>query len=205
MNRTGIVLLGWLAGTREAGIYALAFNLAFAVMLPRMAVNALLAPAISDLFVRGDRAALRAVVAKAAVWTLLGAACIAFPLLVFAEPALALFGRDFATGAAALRILLIGQVIAAAAGSQLQLMTMTGRERGAAAQMVASAAANVAVGAVLIGPLGPAGAALAATATLIGWNAAMGFSVWRHLRLFPGLFADWPDKARHVARREAAE
>lgn len=205
MNRTGIVLLGWLVDTREAGIYALAFSLAFAVILPRTAVNALLAPAISDLFVRDDRAALQAIVARSALWTLLGAACVALPLWVFAKPVLALFGRDFVAGAATLRILLVGQVIAAAAGSQLHLMAMTGRERSASVQLVSSAAANIVIGAALVGPLGPAGAALAATATLIGWNAAMGLSIWRHLQLFPGLFANWPNKTQHFTQRGVAE
>jgi O-antigen/teichoic acid export membrane protein len=200
MNRTGVMLLGWMVDTRNAGIYALAFNIAFTVSLPRTAINALLAPTISDLFVRNDRAALRAIVAKAAWWTLLGAACVAFPLLVFAEPLLALFGRDFVAGAPALRILLIGQVIAAAAGSQLPLMTMTGRERSAAALLVSSVAANAAFGAALVSPFGPAGAAVAATTALIGWNAAMGLSIRRHLRLFPGVFAAWPDRARYIAR-----
>jgi O-antigen/teichoic acid export membrane protein len=207
MNRTGVMLLGWMVNTRDAGIYALAFNIAFTVALPRTAVNALLAPAISDLFVRDDQAALRVIVAKAASWTLLGAACIALPFLIFAEPLLALFGRDFEAGAPALRILLIGQVIAAAAGSQLPLMTMTGRERSAALLLVSSVAANAAVGAALVGPFGPTGAAVAATLALIGWNAAMGFSIRRHMRFFPGVLAAWPDKARHIARAsaEAAE
>jgi O-antigen/teichoic acid export membrane protein len=201
MNRTGVMLLGWMVDTRDAGIYALAFNIAFAVVLPRTAVNALLAPAISDLFVRNNQAALRAIVAKAASWSLLGAACIALPLLVLAEPLLALFGRDFVAGAPALRILLIGQLIAAAAGSQLHLMMMTGHERSAAVLLVSSVAANAAVGAALVSLLGATGAALAATTALIGWNAAMGLSTRRHLRLLPGVLAAWPDKPRHIARR----
>jgi O-antigen/teichoic acid export membrane protein len=204
MNRMGVLLLGWMADTREAGIYALAFNIAFAVVLPRTAVNALLAPVISDLFVRNDQAALRTIVAKAALWTLLGAACIALPLFVLAEPVLALFGRDFVAGVPALRILLIGQVIAAAAGSQLHLMIMTGRERSAAVLLVSSVAANAVVGAALVSPFGPTGAAVAATAALIGWNAAMGLSIRRHLRLFPGVLAAWSNNARHIARRAAS-
>jgi O-antigen/teichoic acid export membrane protein len=207
MNRTGVILLGWMGATRDAGIYALAFNIAFAVALPRTAVNALLAPAISDLFVRNDHAALRGLIAKAASWTLLGGACIALPLFVLAEPLLALFGRDFVAGMPALRILLVGQLVAAAAGSQLYLMTMTGHERTAAVQLVFSVVANAAVGAALILPLGPAGAAIAATTALIVWNAAMAFSVRRHLRLFPGVLATfpWPVKAQQIARgREGA-
>ena len=189
MNRTGVMLLGWMADTRNAGIYALAFNIALATMLPRTAVNALLAPAISDLYVRNDRAALRALVAKAASWTLLGGACIALPLCVLAEPLLDLFGRDFGAGVTVLRILLIGQVVAAGAGSQVYLMTMTGRERQAAVQIVFSVVANAVVAAALIAPLGPTGAAIAATTALIGWNAAMAVSINRHLRLLPGVFS----------------
>jgi O-antigen/teichoic acid export membrane protein len=204
MNRMGVLLLGWMADTREAGIYALAFNIAFAVVLPRTAVNALLAPVISDLFVRNDQAALRTIVAKAALWTLLGAACIALPLFVLAEPVLALFGRDFVAGVPALRILLIGQVIAAAAGSQLHLMIMHGWKRSAAVLLVSSVAANAVVGAALVSPFGPTGAAVAATAALIGWNAAMGLSIRRHLRLFPGVLAAWSNNARHIARRAAS-
>ena len=197
MNRMGVVLLGWVVDPKEAGIYALAFNIAFAVLLPRTAVNALLAPTISDLFVRNDRDALRAIVAKAAWWTVAGASCIALPLLVLAEPILSLFGRDFVAGAPALRILLTGQVLVAAAGSQLQLMTMTGHERSAAVLLVSSVVANAAIGAALVIPLGPTGAALAATMALIGWSTAMALSIRRHLRLFPGVLADSLDKTEH--------
>jgi len=198
MNRTGVMLLGWIVDTRNAGIYALAFNIALMVVLPRIAVNALLAPAISDLFVRNDHGALRAIVTKAASWSLLAATCIALPLLVLAEPILGLFGQDFVAGVPALRILLIGQVIAAATGSQLHLMTMTGRERSAAMQLASSVAVNTALGAALVSPLGPAGAAVAATTALIGWNAAMGVSIRRHLRLLPGVLAAWPSRTRRI-------
>lgn len=194
LNRTGVMLLGWMVDTRDAGIYALAFNIAFLIALPRTAVNALLAPAISELFVRGNLAALRAIVAKAASWTVAGATCIALPLLALAEPLLGLFGRSFAAGAPALRILVIGQLASAAAGSPLQLMTMTGRERSAAVQLICTVLVNGALAAALVGALGPTGAALSATAALIGWNAAMALSIWRHLRFLPGVFAAWPNK-----------
>ncbi|MGH7074242.1 MAG: oligosaccharide flippase family protein [Stellaceae bacterium] len=189
MNRTGVLLLSWIAGNREAGIYALAFNIAFAITLPRTAINALLAPTMSDLFVRNDRAALQSIIGKTALWTLLGAVVIALPIFILARPLLGLCGQEFETGALALRILVIGQVIAAMAGSQLHLMNMTGRERSAAVLIVCSTLALAAVGAALISALGVTGAALAATVALVGWNAAMSVSIWRHLRLLPGMIA----------------
>jgi O-antigen/teichoic acid export membrane protein len=206
MNRTGIMMLGWMSNAQDAGIYALAFNIAFATVLPRTAVNALLAPAISELFVRNDQAALRALVAKGASWTLLGAAAIAVPVAILAKPLLALFGHDFAAGVPALRILLVGQIVAAAAGSQQYLMTMTGYERRAAMQLVFSVIANAAGAAALIGPLGPTGVAIAATTALICWNIVMALWIGRHMRLSPGVFADFPWPIRLdtlIARRRA--
>jgi O-antigen/teichoic acid export membrane protein len=189
MNRTGVILLGWMGDTKEAGIYSLAFNIAFVVALPRIAVNTLFAPTISGLFVRKDQATLQVLVTTAAAWTLAAAACIALVLFILAEPLLSWFGPGYETGVPALRILLIGQVIAASAGSQLYVMTMTGHERGAAVLLISSAVANAVASAVLIGLFQLTGAAVATTATLVVWNVAMGLSLWFDLHLLPGVLA----------------
>jgi O-antigen/teichoic acid export membrane protein len=187
LNRTGVVLLGWFGETREAGIYSLAFNIAFLVVLPRAAINTLFAPTISSLFTRRDQVTLQALVTKAASWTLCAAVCIAFVLAILAEPILTWFGKDFADGVPALRILLVGQVIAASYGSQLSVMTMTEHERGAAGLLILSAAVNVVASIVFISMLGLTGAAIATTIALIVWNVAMAFFISRHLRLLPGV------------------
>jgi len=189
MNRAGVVLLGWTGRTTDAGIYALAFNIAFMATLPRAAINALFAPTISDRFVRSGRDALQPLATQSALYTLLGALGVAIPAAVFAGPVLTWFGHDFAAGVPALRILLLGQVVAAGAGSQLYLLTMTGHERGAALLALAMVVANVAAGACFIHLFGLLGAAIATTATLIVWNAAMAVLIWRRLRLLPGAIA----------------
>ncbi len=186
LNRTGVVLLGWFGETREAGIYSLVFNIAFLVVLPRTAINTLFAPTISSLFTRNDQVTLQALVTKAASWTLLTAVGIALVLAILAEPLLTWFGKDFATGVPALRILLVGQVIAAAFGSQLLVMTMTEHERVAAILLILSAAVNVLASVAFIGLLGLTGAAIASSAALIIWNIAMAFFIFRYLRLLPG-------------------
>jgi O-antigen/teichoic acid export membrane protein len=108
-------------------------------------------------------------------------------LAIFAEPILTWFGKDFAEGVPALRILLAGQVIAASYGSQLPVMTMTAHERGAAVLVILSALVNIVVGVALIAMLGLAGAAIATTIALAVWNVAMACFISRHLRLTPGL------------------
>ncbi|MBN9561504.1 MAG: oligosaccharide flippase family protein [Alphaproteobacteria bacterium] len=189
MNRTGVVLLGWTGAVTEAGIYAVVFNVAFLAILPRTAANTLFAPAISELFVSDDRTALQALMTRTAVWAFLGATAIALPLLVLTGPILSWFGHDFAAGVMAARILLVGQIAASAAGCPLFIMTMTGRERAAAAILTASAAGNVLLGLGLIRVLGLEGAAVAASINMIVWNLAMAMFVRRKLGLRSDVFA----------------
>jgi O-antigen/teichoic acid export membrane protein len=187
INRTGVLVLGWMGYTNDAGVYALAFNIAFVAALPTTAVNTLFAPAISDLFERKQQAMLQDLVGKAGLWSLGGAACVALPLAVFAEPVFAWFGQEFVGGAAPLRILLIGQIFAAGRISQLHVMTMTGHERAAAALVVTCALFNAVASVFLVGLFGPVGAALATMLTLVVWNAAMATFIWQRLGLRPGL------------------
>lgn len=199
MNRIGVMLLGWVGDIKGAGIYAVVFNMAFLAVLPRTAVNALFAPTVAELFARGDRNGLQALILRTSIWTLAGSLCIALPLWFLATPILAWFGPAFAAGAGALRILLLGQVIAAGAGSQLYLMTMTGHERSAALLVSVSAAANILVGIAIIPALGLAGAAIATMLAFVAWNLAMGLFIWRRLRLLPGVLASFrPGQAASV-------
>jgi O-antigen/teichoic acid export membrane protein len=184
-NRTGVIVLGWLGDARGAGLYFLAFNIAFVVALPRTAINAVFAPAISDLFVRNRRSELQMLMARASFLTLVSAVGLALPLWLFAEPILRLFGPDFASAALLVRILLIGQVIAAAFGSQLYVMTMTGEQTWAAAIIVATVSVNFFLTILLTDQFGGAGTASATATTLVLWNASMALFIHRRLLLWP--------------------
>ncbi|MBN8939921.1 MAG: polysaccharide biosynthesis C-terminal domain-containing protein [Rhizobiales bacterium] len=187
MTRTGVMLLGWTGNIREAGIFAVGFNVAMLLVLPRVAVSTMFAPTVSDLHARGDRQALQKVFANASTLSLAGSALLALPLLFLMGPLLRWFGEDFASGSRIAYILVIGQVFAAATGPQQSLLTMTGHERAAAALMIASAGLNI-LGCVLgIPRYGPIGAAMATTATMVAWNVAMAIYIHRHLGLVPGL------------------
>jgi O-antigen/teichoic acid export membrane protein len=187
LNRTGVLLLGWSGHTTDAGIYGLAFNIAFLAALPRTAVNTLFAPTISHLFARKDQAMLQVLVSTSALWTLCGAAAIALVLSVLADPLLSWFGHGYEAGVPALRILLIGQVFAASLGSQLHVMNMTGHERSAAVLLIICTVVNAFVSVIMIQQFGLTGAAIATTLALILWNAGMAIFIWRHLELLPGV------------------
>jgi O-antigen/teichoic acid export membrane protein len=115
-------------------------------------------------------------------------------LAILAEPILTWFGKDFAAGVPAMRILLVGQVLAASYGSQLFVMTMTEHERGAAALLILSSAVNVVASIVFISMLGLTGAAIATTIALIVWNVAMALFISRYLRLLPGVLGMFGSK-----------
>ena len=191
MSRSAVIALGLVGNTRDAGIFALAFNMAILISLPRMAVATAFAPTVSALFAGGDRAGLQSLSAKAACLSLLGSACVAIPLLLLARPLLAWFGHDFVAGAPIVTILILGQVFAAACGPQQHLITMTGHERAGAAILAVCAASSFAGCIFMIHWFGLTGAAFANTVTLIGWNVAMGLFIQRGLRLMPGLAASF--------------
>ena len=149
------------------------------------------APTVSALFAREDQAGLQSLSAKAACLSLLGTACSAIPLLLLAQPLLAWFGRDFVAGAPIVKILVLGQVLAAACGPQQHLITMTGHERAGAAILAVCAASSFAGCIFIIRWFGLTGAAFATTVTLVGWNVALGIFIHRGLRLMPGLAASF--------------
>jgi O-antigen/teichoic acid export membrane protein len=191
LNRTGVILLGWITNTKDAGIYSLAFNIALVVTLPRVAMNTLFAPVVSDLYARLDTATMQVLITRTSSWTFCAGLCIAAALFILAEPLLAWFGAGYGSGVPALRILLISQVMAASAGSQLYVMTMTGHERGAAVLLVSCAILNAGASALLIPQLGLIGAAIGTAVSLVIWNVAMALFLWRRLSLLPGMLASF--------------
>jgi O-antigen/teichoic acid export membrane protein len=187
MSRSAIIALGLVGHTRDAGIFALAFNMAALISLPRMAVATAFAPTVSALFAKGDRAGLQSLSAKATCLSLLGSACAAVALLLLARPLLSWFGRDFVAGVPIVTILVLGHVFAAACGPQQHLITMTGHERAGAAILAVCAASSFIGCVAMIDSFGMTGAAFAMTTTLVGWNVAMGIFIHRGLHLMPGL------------------
>jgi O-antigen/teichoic acid export membrane protein len=187
MERADVLLLGWLAGTTEAGIYSVAHRIALLVTFVLTSVNIIFAPTIATLYVQEDRAGLQGLVTMTAWWTTLSALAIALPLLVLAGFVLGLFGDAFVAGSSALHILLVGQVVSAMAGSVGYLMMMTGHERQASYIILAATAGNIVLNLLLIPPFGMEGAAIANAGTLIASNVAMAFFIWRKLDIVPSI------------------
>jgi O-antigen/teichoic acid export membrane protein len=147
------------------------------------------APTVSDLYARGDFEALQDLIAKSACLSLAGTLALALPLAVVAPFVLSLFGSEFTVAAPVVVILVAGQLFAAAAGPQQHLVTMTGHEWAGAAMMGAFACINLVGSFLAVGPFGMVGAAAVSAGSVIAWNIAMGWFVFKKLGIRPGLVA----------------
>jgi O-antigen/teichoic acid export membrane protein/thymidylate kinase len=199
MSRAGVILLGWAGETHAAGIFALGLNLALFLVLPRVAVGTFFSPNVSKLHAHRNAKALQSLFARATVLSLTGTMTLALPLLLLTEPLLRFFGDDFVATAPIARILIAGQIFAAATGPQQNLLIMTGHERAAATLIVIGAIMNVFGCAIGIALYGAMGAAVATAATNVIWNAAMAIYISKRLNMTAGLLFEYSSTRRQLA------
>lgn len=188
MRRVDVLVLGMMIGTEASGIFFACFVAAQAIAFPLVAVNFLFSPTIAALHARNDRDALQRAVTTTSWWTTAGAVAVGVPLMVLAPYVLSLFGPDFVAHADVLRVLVLGQLIHATAGSIVPLLAMTGRERDALSISLTSFGCKCALVIVLIPIFGILGAAIVEAVFRAGWNVAMGIAVWRRLGIVPSIF-----------------
>lgn len=179
-QRLDVVMVGSIAGSEEAGVYAVASRGAELVTFVLAAGNMALQPVFASLHAEGARERLQRVVTLAARAMLALSVPVAVVLVVWGEPLIRfVFGAEFAPGATALAILAGAQLVNVAAGPVGTMLMMTAYERTTAVGVGVGTAVNVTLNAVLIPVWGIEGAAVATGTSLLVWNAIL---VWRSLR-----------------------
>lgn len=168
------VLLGWLASTSDAGVYAAVYRIPNAWIALLSALLAGLLPlATRTLHQDGERfgrlrvRSLR-VSAKAA-----GAVVLFAPVGALLVPVV--FGPDYRDGRLPALLLLLATAVITLAAPLHPLAVSAGRDRAYALVMVGGAAGNIALNLVLIPPFGMVGAAAATLAAQLG----VSWLLWR--------------------------
>jgi O-antigen/teichoic acid export membrane protein len=180
----GVVLLGTMADSGSAGLFAVAQRGAMLVAFPLAAVNSAIAPTAARLWAAGERGELQRLVTLSARGALLAALPVAGAFVFFGGPILRLvFGADFSAADVSLAVVSLGQMANVATGSVGVLLVMTGHQREAALGTAAGAGLNVLLTIALIPPLGALGAAAAAAASNVVSNGLLVIAVRRKLRL----------------------
>lgn len=181
LARVDTVVLGFLAGPEEVGIFAVAWRIAALVAFPLTAINIATGPAIAGAASGGDRPALQDLLARSAVWSTLAGLAVALPLLLFPHWLLGLAGPELTRGATVLRILVAGQLICAITGMANVALAMSDHSNASMVAYGGAALASLLLNAALIPLLGGLGAAAAATAVVIGLRVAILLLLWRRL------------------------
>ena len=183
-GKLDILMLGSMLGTEETGIYSVANRGASLVTYILVAVNTALGPAIASLYASGDRQQLQRMITKSSRVVLLFSLPFCIGLIAFGDFFLRIFGRDFASGWAALSILSAGQLFSAAMGSVTLLLVMTGYERDGVMILSASTVVNIFLNLLLIPRWGIEGAAVASTASVIMRNAVAAVLAFRRTGIY---------------------
>lgn len=196
LQQTDIVLIGLFVDAPSAGVYSAAARISRVIPLGLTAINAVGSPLLAEQFAMADRAGLQRLTRLMAWGSLLVTLPAALVAVVLGPWLLQLFGGEFTMGYLPLVVLVVGQVMNGLTGSVAQLMTMTGQQSLSARVLTLFAALQLALSCWLIPWMGIAGAALATTVTLVGWNLTLACLVWRNLGINPTVFGCWPRRAR---------
>jgi O-antigen/teichoic acid export membrane protein len=187
-----IVLLRWLAGTEETGIFHVAARNANLLTLLFGALLTPLGPLVAELHAGGERAALQRVVRRSIRVVFLLTIPAALVMIFAGEFYLELFGAEFAEGHAALAILALAQLATVGAGPVQLLLIMTGHQRRMIPATSYSLLINIVLNLALIPLLGATGAACATAFSIVLLNVAFTYEVRRHLGIDPGVIGPKP-------------
>jgi len=190
---TDFFVLAWLwsdegrAGAAVTGVYGAVLLAGQALFLFLTSVSLTFSPFVADLHHRGDRERLDALYKQVTRWTLGATIPVLLVLAILPGQVLRIFGADFVTGDAALRILIVGMIVPVMVGTVGFILIMAGRTGWDLLVYAGGFAIDVAVAFALARPeaLGVEGAAIAQAATLTVSAIARLLLVRRFLGIFP--------------------
>ena len=172
-------------GDPDLSVYAACVRVSQALVLFLTAASYMFSPFVADLHERGEQERLNGLFKSVTRWTL--ALTVPLLLLFLIAPAqvLRLFGSEYDAGTAWLRILLIGQTVNVSVGAAGFVLIMVGRTGWDLTVYASSFVLDLAIALLLIPHLGPTGAAIAQSTTLVFSNALRLYLVWRFVHIQP--------------------
>jgi O-antigen/teichoic acid export membrane protein len=180
-----VLLLGRYRPSGDVGVYAAASRVAMVGTFALQAIRIAIAPQISKLLAREDRATAQ-IVYQTTTWWLIAVSWPLFLLLaVFAELVLSVFGPGFGVGGTALAILSLAMLVNLGTGNVTVVLLMGGKSSWNLVNTVVAITVNVVLNVLLIPPYGMEGAAVAWAATIVVENLLALVQVWVLLGMRP--------------------
>jgi len=156
-----VILAGIYLAADQIAIFNATFRSAFLIGFGVLAMDAITAPRVAELYGGEKIQELQQLVSQATRIKCLGAVIGVILLAVFGEWVLGLFGSEFVVGYEALLILAMSQVIVAAFGAGTQLLTVSGNQDRCLVVFGCSAVALFVLHALLVPRFGLNGVAAA--------------------------------------------
>jgi O-antigen/teichoic acid export membrane protein len=173
MNQIDIILLGSLAGHREAALFAASWRLASLVPFALIALATMAGPLVAAAHERGATDELNRIAHVVARAGFAFAVVVAVLLYFGGEWLLGLYGAEFTAAHDVLATLLVGSIVNAFTGIVAYFMTLTGHERQAVVIFAIALVISVALNLYLIPAYGAWGAAVASSGGLAAYNLMM--------------------------------
>ena len=183
MDQINLILLGVWTNSETVGIYGIALRTAVLTSFILFAVNSVVAPKFAALYAQENYEALATLARNIVRISSLVALFFVSPFILAPSWILGVFGSEFAEGTTILPILAIGQFINVITGPVGLLLTMTGYEKVQRNNVILSACLDIFLCLILIPSYGAAGAAIAASLSLIFKNINATFLVQRYLSI----------------------
>ena len=180
----GVLLTSALAGAQDAGIFNAVTRFVLVGTLVLQAVRMAIAPHLSALLARNERAEAERLHRVSTVWVM----ALSWPVYLFslaaAGPVLEIFGSEFsAEGAVGLAVLSLAMLVNLTTGNLGTVALMSGHSGWNLTIALGSLAVNVGGCLLLVPTLGATGAALAWALCLVAEKAAMWVLVRRVIGL----------------------
>ena len=172
IGSAGVIMLGILAGAQDVAELRAVVPVAMTMSYVLSSFGLLFVPLASRLFARGDAEELNRIYWQTATWTTV----LSYPIFIvavgLAEPlTLLLFGDRYSSSAPILAVLAVGRFITAAAGPNGVLLGVYAQVRYLVTTNLVAMVTSLSLNLLLIPPFGAMGAAIAATTTLVVFNA----------------------------------
>ena len=181
----GILLVGALASTKEAAIYAAASRFVIVGAYALQAVGMAIAPQISALFAEDARERIEDLYRLATWWLMALSWPVYATMAVFAPFLMGIFGPEFVAGKTALLILSLAMLVNLGTGNVTMVLLMGGKSSWNLFNAVVALTVNVMLNVLLVPTFGASGAAVAWAASLVFVNVAPVFEVRFLLGLRP--------------------
>ncbi|QDP01991.1 flippase [Thalassotalea sp. PS06] len=183
---TDTLMLGALAGTKDAGIYAVVMKLGMLLTFVLTSINMVVAPKFSELYFSSRLEDLKALAQKSSQLIFYTTLPIIITFFLFGKYLLGVFGEEFVTGYYALLIIAVSQLINSTCGSVGYFLNMTGNQKIFNSIVCCGALINVFLNYLLIPPYGIEGAAVASLVSTIFWNVISTVVIYKRFNIFIG-------------------